>query len=187
MPILGEEPDIFPEDVLEPSDDPNLSWWAIYTLSRKEKLLMRKLREKKIAYYGPLVTRRYKSPAGRIRQSHLPLFANYVFVRGDETERYETVSTGCVSRCVPVVEPLQLVTDLRQIRNLIETGAALTPEERLVPGDYVRVKTGPFAGFEGTVIQRDGHQRLLVAVKFMNQGASAKLDDCQLEFLGKST
>ncbi|QDV68547.1 transcriptional activator RfaH [Rosistilla carotiformis] len=186
MPILGEEPDIFPETVLELPDEPDTQWWALYTRSRQEKQLMRKLRELEIGHYSPVISRRYKSPAGRVRTTHLPLFANYVFVRGTGEARYEAVSTGCVSRCIEIADPTQLVTDLRQIRNLIDTGAALAPEERLVPGDLVRVKSGPFAGFEGTVVQRDGQRRLIVAVRFMNQGASAALDDCQLDFLGKS-
>ncbi|MEZ6089203.1 MAG: KOW motif-containing protein [Pirellulaceae bacterium] len=186
MPLLGEEPDIFPETVLEMPDDDETQWWALYTRSRQEKKLMRMLREQQISYYSPVIPRRYKSPAGRIRQAYLPLFANYVFVRGTGQSRYDAVSTGCVSRCIEVVDRSQLVTDLRQIRDLIQIGAPLAPEERLVPGDLVRVKSGPFAGFEGTVVQRDGQKRLIVAVRFMNQGASAALDDCQLEFIGKS-
>lgn len=186
MPLLGEEPDIFPESVLDLKDDDSTKWWAIYTLSRQEKKLMRKLRELEIGHYSPVIARRYKSPAGRIRTSYIPLFANYVFVRGTGESRFETVSTGCVSQCIEIVDSRQLITDLKQIRKLIDTGAPLSPEERLVPGDKVRVKSGAFAGFEGTVIQRDGQQRLLVAVQFMNQGASAVLDDCQLEFVGKA-
>ncbi|QDV12066.1 transcriptional activator RfaH [Rosistilla oblonga] len=187
MPILGEEPDMFPETILELPDEPDTQWWAMYTRSRQEKQLMRKLRELEVGHYSPVISRRYKSPAGRLRTTHLPLFANYVFVRGTGESRYQAVSTGCVSRCIDIADPTQLVTDLQQIHALIETGAALAPEERLEPGDLVRVKSGPFNGFEGTVVQRDGQRRLIVAVRFMNQGASAVLDDCQLEFLGKST
>lgn len=186
MPILGEEPDIYPETILDLPDDPEAQWWALYTRSRHEKRLMRKLRDMEIGHYSPVISRRYKSPAGRVRTTHLPLFANYVFVRGSGEARFDAVSTGCVSRCIEIADPIQLVTDLKQIRDLIETGAALAPEERLLPGDRVRVKSGPFAGFEGTVVQRDGQKRLIVAVHFMNQGASAALDDCQLEFIGRT-
>lgn len=186
MPILDQEPDIFPDDLLEQPIEAEQSWWAVYTMSRQEKQLMRKLRALEIPHYSPTIMRRYKSPAGRIRTTYLPLFANYVFMRGDEEDRYNTVSTGCVSQCVVVNEPAELVTDLRQIRDLINVGAPLAPEARLEPGDHVRVKSGPMAGFEGSVIQRDGQQRLVVSVRFMNQGASAVLDDCQLEFVGKA-
>ncbi|NLX95919.1 MAG: hypothetical protein GXY83_07070 [Rhodopirellula sp.] len=48
-------------------------------------------------------------------------------------------------------------------------------------GATVRVHTGPFADFEGTILRRDNERRLLVTVRFMEQGASVVLDDCQVE------
>jgi len=77
--------------------------------------------------------------------------------------------------------------DLDQIQRLIETGEPLSPESLLVPGDVVRVKNGSFAGFEGTVVHRQNETRLLVAVNFMQQGASVLLQDCQLEYLRPPT
>lgn len=185
MPILPAEDDIYPLNLFE-SEQVGGPWWAIYTRSRQEKQLMRKLREMNVGFYSPTVARRYRSPAGRVRVSHIPLFANYVFLCGDNDARYEAVCTGTVSRCIEVENADQLVTDLRQIRDLINTGAPLTPESRLEPGDIVRVKSGQFAGFEGTIVRRNRETRLVVAVNFMNQGASVLLEDCQLEFLRSS-
>lgn len=187
MPILGEEPDMFPGTLLEATElEDGFSWWAFYTLSRQEKQLMRKLRDREIAHYSPVIAKRYKSPAGRVRTSHIPLFSNYVFVLGTEDHRYHAVSTGCVSNCIEVTEPEELVADLRQIHRLINTGQPLAPEERLVAGDLVRVKSGPFAGFEGRISQRAGQSHLIVEVRFMNQGASAALDDCEVELVQKA-
>ena len=45
MPILKREEDIFPEDLLANDallSNPDFKWWSIYTLSRREKDLMRK-------------------------------------------------------------------------------------------------------------------------------------------------
>ena len=54
----------------------------MYTMARREKKLMRQLIEEKIAFYAPVIERRYRSPNGRLRKSYEPLFANYVFVCG---------------------------------------------------------------------------------------------------------
>ena len=183
MPILPRETDLFPEDLL---DSPDYSvdgrrWWGLYTLSRREKQLMRKLLVLEIPFFGPTISRRYRSPNGRMRESYQPLFPNYVFVCTDESQRYDSLTTNCVSKCVPVFDTTELVKDLRQIRDLIQTGARLSPESRLVAGNKVRVKTGAFSGFEGVVIRREGEVRLLIAVNFTQQGASIQLDDCQLE------
>ncbi len=203
MPLLKPEQDIWPLHLLdeletEPvessesggsekpaSATPMLAqtetWWALYTLARFEKKLMRKLIDIEIPFYGPMIARRYRSPQGRIRTSVEPLFPNYVFIMGDEMARYKAVSTGSVSRWMPVSDSAELVTDLRQIRRLIQTESPLSPELRLQPGQKVRVKTGVFKGFEGTIIRRENEVRLLISVRYMGRGASVALDDCQLE------
>ena len=184
MPLLAREPDLFPDDLLQQESqgsDPQASWWAVYTLSRREKELMRQLRKLSIPHYGPTILKRVPSPSGRIRNSYLPLFANYVFLYGDEEQRYRAMTTNCVSRTVKVPDGLALVHDLRQVRNLIATGAAITPESRLEAGDPVRVRSGPFAGYEGVVLKRHGEARLLISVGFLQQGASVLLEDCHVE------
>lgn len=181
MPILPKEPDCLPSDLLDDPVSVSSAWWLLYTKSRQEKLLMRHLRVLDIPHYSPMVMRRHRAPNGRVRTIYSPLFANYVFMRGDDETRYQSICTGCVTKAAPITEVEMLVTDLRQIRELIEIGAPLTVESRLIPGQQVRVKTGPFARFEGTVLRRENETRLLVAVRFMDQGVSVKLDDCQLE------
>lgn len=183
MPLLKREQDIWPgnllaEDFATAAQSP---WWAMYTLPRFEKKLMRQLHELEIPFYGPTIGRRYRSPQGRIRTSFEPLFPNYVFVCGDEMARYRAVSTGSVSRWLEVPQPQELVTDLRQIHELIQTEAPLAPENRLEPGQRVRVRSGVFKGFEGVVLRRENEIRLLISVRYMGRGASVALDDCQLE------
>jgi transcription antitermination factor NusG len=181
MPILTKEPDVFPSDLLSSSQALDQPWWAMYTLARQEKKLMRMLAKIDVAFYSPIIPRRYRSPAGRVRTTYEPLFANYVFVCGDEVARHAAVCTGCVSRWMPVGQTQELVEDLRQLHSLILTDAPLAPERRLEPGTKVRIRSGPFAGYEGIVFRRDRETRLQVAVRFMDQGVSVAVEDCQLE------
>lgn len=181
MPLLAAEPTLYPESLFEECREVDDPWWVMYTLSRQEKTLCRHLRAARVPHYCPIIERRYRSPGGRARVTHLPLFSNYVFVRGSESIRYHTVSTGCVSRCLSVSDPAEFVTELRQLHQLIRLGAPLTPEDRLEPGMRVRVKNGPFAGVEGVVIKRHSETRLLVMVNFIQRGASIELGDYELE------
>lgn len=183
MPILPPEADIFPEDLLEGGQGSSVDgpWWVLYTLPRREKDLVRRLRQERIHHYCPLVKKRNRSPSGRVRYSHIPLFPGYVFLAGGEEDRYRAMTTNCVSRCLDVTDVGELAHDLRQIRQLIQSGAPLTPEARLQPGMAIRVRSGPLAGLEGTVVRRRGADRLLVAVRFLQQGASVELDDCSVE------
>lgn len=181
MPLLKRETDLFPPDLLDSPQFESEPWWAVYTLARQEKKLMRQLVAQQIPFYAPVIERRYRSPNGRLRKSFEPLFGNYVFVCGSEEMRYRAVSTGSVSRCMPVPSADELVEDLRQIRDLIAMDAPLSPESRLEPGQRVRIRNGSFAGFEGTVFRRHGDVRLLIAVRFMDQGVSVALADCQVD------
>lgn len=180
MPILKAELDLYPDNLFS-ADPPQGKWWALYTLSRREKELMRRLRQSGISHYGPVIPCSYKSPSGRRRTSHLPLFSNYVFMCGADEQRYQALSSNCISRVIEVPDTAQLFADLKSLRELISVGAPLSPEARIEKGHRVLVKTGAFAGKVGTVIRRQGRMRLLVMVDFLQQGASVDIDDCDVE------
>ena len=191
MPILPKQRDIFPDDLLDAVDgDAGLllppegtQWVAFYTLSRREKDLMRKLEVAGVPFYAPVVRRRLHSPGGRVRSSFVPLFPGYVFSRVDDEQRRTALATNTVARWIPIVDERMLVSDLRAIKRLIDTDKPLTPEARLEPGQAVRVRSGALRGLEGTVIKRRGAERLMVAVRFLNQGASIEVEDVDLERL----
>jgi len=183
MPILPREPAIYPDDLFSeqvdlPTDAP---WWAIYTLSRREKDLMRRLRAMEIPFYCPLIARKTKSPSGRVRKSHVPLFSGYVFAQGDSEQRLQILQTNCVSRTLEVDDAAQLLLDLNQIHQLIDAEVPMTVESKIEPGQPVRVISGPFAGLEGVVLQRRGVEHLIVSVQFLQQGAAVEIEDFQVE------
>ena len=181
MPILPQEPDMYPEHLLEQEAAPESVWRVVYTLSRREKDLMRRLRVSKVPHYGPLVKRRTQSPSGRSRESFVPLFPGYIFMYCGDDGRYEAMKTNCISSCLDVADQQQLVFDLQQIRQLINSDAPLTPEQKISPGTRVRVRAGSMAGLEGIVLKRRAETRLLVAIEFLQQGASVSIEDYQLE------
>lgn len=183
MPILPKQRDIFPGDLLDRDPPPPAAarWVAFYTLSRREKDLMRKLEAGGLPFYAPLVKRRLRSASGRARSSFVPLFPGYVFSRVDDEQRRAALATNTIARWIPIADEEMLLRDLRSIKRLIDTEQPLTPESRLEPGQHVRVRSGPLLGLEGTVIKRRGEERLQVAVRFLNQGASIELEDVDLE------
>ena len=191
MPILPKQQDIYPNDLLDVVEggagrEPPVvggRWVAFYTLSRREKDLMRKLQAAGVPFYAPMVRRRLHSPGGRVRASYVPLFPGYVFSLVDDEQRRTALATNTVARWIPIVDERMLVDDLRAIKRLIDTERPLTPEARIEPGQAVRVRTGALRGLEGTVVKRRGAERLLVAVRFLNQGASIELEDVDLERL----
>jgi hypothetical protein len=192
MPILAQEPCMFPDDLLqEPTDadspDPDRPetervWWVVYTKSRQEKSLARDLGCMQVPFYLPLVPRDHLIRGRRVR-SQIPVFAGYLFLFGTPDERVDALTTNRISRILPVPPPLQdvLVRDLRQLAALIAVGAPLTVEQRLCPGRKVCIRTGSMAGIEGTIVQRRGGDRLLIAVNFLQQGVSVEINDFMVD------
>jgi transcription antitermination factor NusG len=182
MPILREEPSLFPETLLEeaPQDVADRRWLALYTKARQEKSVARELLKQQIPFYLPLVKKTTVS-RNRRRTSQMPLFGGYLFIYGAEEERIRCLATNRISRVLAVEQPEQLVFDLRQFQRLIAANAPLTIESRLAPGRRVRVRQGAFVDLEGVVLKRRGETRLLVAINFLQQGASFEIDDFLLE------
>ena len=156
--------------------------WQPHGLALKKLISALQVRE--VPHYCPLYEKRYRSPNGRIRSSFNPLFANYVFVHGTDEERYQALTTNQICRMAHVVDEHQLVVELRQVQAAIESGIPLTPESKLVRGQRVRVKSGPFRGFEGQIIRREGKTRLLLTIAFLESGVSMELDECQVGLIG---
>lgn len=185
MPILRAERCLYPDNLLEtplPCQE-ECRWWVLCTRPRQEKAVSRHLDVHQVPFYLPLIknARVYR---GRRRTSYNPLFPGYVFMQGGDQERIISLNSARLARILPVEDAEQLRTDLQRIAWLIATDAPLTPESRLVAGQRVRVRNGPFGGLEGTVLKRRGRNRLLVSVNFVQRGASIDIDDCQLEYIG---
>jgi len=183
MPILKEEPSLYPETLLDeaPLDVADRRWFALYTKARQEKSLARELLKHRIPFYLPLVKKTNVS-RGRKRISRMPLFGGYVFLFGADEERVRCLATNRISRVLAVERPRAACFRLAAVLpDLIAANAPLTIEARLAPGRRVRVRQGAFAGLEGTVLKRRGETRLLVAINFLQKGASVEIDDFSLE------
>lgn len=182
MPILPAEPDLYPDGLFD--DDSataaGRSWLVLHTKPRQEKSLARGLRSAGVPFYLPTIRRRSRV-RGRVVSAHVPLFAGYLFLLGTREDRLAALTTNRVVRTLPVGDQALLWHDLRQVRRLIVSGAAITPEDRLGPGAAVEVTHGPLAGLRGTIIRTATGRRFVVQVDFIQRGASVLLDDCVLQ------
>ncbi|MBN2294086.1 MAG: antitermination protein NusG [Pirellulales bacterium] len=194
MPFAELVTNYFPEDLLDGSppkaslalsvpSDPfpkTRQWWVLHTKHQQEKALARQLLSIGIPFYLPLVSKDHLIRGKRV-QSQIPLFGCYLFLYGTDEEYLLAIKTNRVISVLNVPDQWQLLHDLRRLQRLIMSGRPLTIEKRLQVGQKVRVRRGPFANIEGTIIKRRGTSRLLVAVDFLQQGASIAIDDFVVE------
>src|SRR5207245_2119577 len=90
------------------------------------------------------------------------------------------MSTRRVVSALSVVEQEGLWHNLCQVHRLITSGQPITPEDQLVPGNVVEIRSGPLAGLRGKILQRASRRRFVVEVDFIQRGASVLLDDFAL-------
>jgi transcriptional antiterminator RfaH len=178
MPILRIEVDRYPDNLFGGGADAEIGarWWVLHTRPRQEKSLARDLLFGRIPFYLPQVEHRSIS-RGRIFRSRIPLFTGYLFLLGDDRRRVAALATRHVVRALPVVEQEKLAEELAQVHRLIESGAPITPEDRLAPGSPVEICSGPLAGLRGVILRAGTRKRFIVKVDFIHQGASVELDD----------
>ncbi len=159
----------------------NFSWYALYARSRHEKKLHELLTRKGIESFLPLrhFQRRWSDRRKEITE---PLFKGYLFVRIPFSDRVDVLKTpGAVrfvgpSPLMPVAVPER---DLESIRTFLNHNISIDPFPYLKEGTRVYVRSGPFKGAEGYVVQRDKQCRLVISLDLLMQSVSVQVPaDC---------
>ncbi|CAN5326751.1 hypothetical protein BH10PLA2_BH10PLA2_18410 [soil metagenome] len=183
MPVLDEETPLFPPELFDAQLDPAVLhekvWWVLHTKPRQEKSLARELIVRQVPFYLPQTQKRSRV-RGRVMTSHVPLFAGYLFLMADPQDRITALTTNRIVNSIAVQDQARLWNDLRQIHKLIATGAPVTPEDKLGPGDVVEIRSGSLMGLRGTILATATGRRFVVKVDFIQRGASVLIDDIAL-------
>lgn len=186
MPIAPPIPAVWPSTLFDetPHDGGSTPWCAFHVRPRSEKVVSRRLRENgEIGYFLPYSVEKRKYQRRQVEVQNL-LFPGYVFVRGDRD-----AIRNCQYRIPGVVKCLEdsnqdsLHRSLSAVQALLESGAAITPEERLQPGMAVEITSGPLAGHRGVVLENKKALRFLVRLDFIQQGVSVAIDGSMVRAL----
>jgi transcription antitermination factor NusG len=172
MPILRKESDFFPDDLFDLSLE-DAPWVIAHLRSRQEKSVARLLLEAQKPFYLPQIEHKTRRN-GRTFVSHLPLFPGYIFLRSVEGLRQTLWRTSAVVQLIDVPDQAQVNAELLQIRQLQASGAVLTPQVDLVPGDTVRITEGAFSGYSGVVVEERGSLRLVVSVSILRKSVAVE-------------
>ena len=174
MPLLPKEADLFPDDLFALPVE-QFPWCVAHVRSRQEKVLARRLFHKQIAFYLPQVERVVERSSRRFR-SYLPLFAGYLFFRGDDEARDVALRSGVVARLIDVDDQPLLNEQLAQIRRLQLAGASFEVYEDLLPDDVVAITEGPFRGYVGSVVRSARGDRLVVSLSLLRKSVAVEFN-----------
>jgi hypothetical protein len=156
------------------------TWWLAHTKPRCEKAFAWDLHAAGIPYFLPMITRVIYS-GGRKRRVMSPLFSSYVFINGGAEARHRALLTGRLCQIIPVLDQEQLTAELSQVGRVLAGEAMLDPYPFAAVGRRCRVRGGPFARIEGTVIERESVTRLVLQVSLLGQGIALQIDTDLLE------
>jgi len=163
-----------------PSGD-SQHWYVAYTLPRHEKAVAHRLWIQKIASYVPLYTdeRHWRN---RRLEVELPLFPGYVFVRMALTDRVHVLSHPGVVRLLTANGEIAPIPDaeMQRLQACVATWK-VRPFPFFVSGKRVRIKSGPFAGLEGTILRRHGKRKMIVTLDLIQSAMVLDLDPAQAQ------
>jgi transcription antitermination factor NusG len=153
------------------------AWTVAYCKPRQEKALGWDLCRRDVSYFLPMVVRQTSS-GGRRRRNLYPLFPSYLFIAGDESARLSALRTDRIVKFIEVGESEQ--TRLRREISSLEAALRNRPESlelypRLIPGNWVRITSGPMKDIEGVVVQVHNKRKLLLGVSVLGVGATVEI------------
>ena len=155
-------------------------WMVLHTRARQEKAVARHLAASGVEFDLPLVER-VTVTRGRKHRSEVPLFAGYLFVRGERQDAYDAIATKRVASFLEVQDQELLVAELARIHRALESGLPIEEYPQIAIGQRARVTKGPLMGTEGVVIEEARRTCLVLHVEILGRGASVEIERDLLE------
>ncbi len=152
-------------------------WYALYTKPRHEFKAEKDLLVAGLEYYLPKVTT-LKQWSDRKKKVTEPLFRGYIFLYGNDAERYLALQSPAILstvnwKGVPAHIPEWEIENLKML--LSEKPEAFVGE-KIEKGTRVKIIEGPFSGVEGIVFDNSRNERMLaVTIDFLNRSVSVRL------------
>jgi transcription antitermination factor NusG len=161
------------------------SWLAAYTRSRHENRVTSQLSCKGVESLLPTYAK-FSRWSDRIRRSQAPLFPGYVFVHVSDAERIAVLQTVGVVNLVSVGGKAVRLGDeeVERLRACAARPSEVSPHPYLKLGHRVRVKHGPFAGWEGILVEKQNSARLVITVDQIMKAVSINLNGADVESVG---
>lgn len=152
------------------------NWYALYTKPRSEFKAAEQLEINKINYYLPTVTTT-KQWSDRKKKITEPIIRGYIFINADEKERLLSLEQYSIVRCVtergrPAVIP---EWQIKNLMKMLEYDGDFFVLNKLVPGQRVKIKDGPFMGVEGIYHENENDKMIAVSIELLNRSVIAHL------------
>jgi transcription termination/antitermination protein NusG len=162
--------------------DGSLDWYVVHLRSRHHAHVETNLHELGYKVFAPTYSPLARI-GGRAHRSKQPLFPGYLFCALNPERRLPVLMVGGVIGILGAGKTLIPVApeEIDAIRRAVASGLYYEPVPNFLPGDRVRVASGPLAGVVGVVAQHKGVRSLLISISLLNRSVAVELDKTSLE------
>jgi transcriptional antiterminator NusG len=188
--IMGGPSDCHINEPLGPVCHPKLSgseqsWFAVYVQVNHEKEVHKRLEQRAVECFLPLLEC-WSKRLDRRKKIHAPLFPGYVFVHTalDNYAALTIIKTpGALSFIKNSEGPLPIPGyQIDSLKTMLCSAQPVSIHAYLKKGDLVQVTRGPLAGCIGILNRVDARKgRLFVSLDIIKQSASVELDTEDVE------
>jgi transcription antitermination factor NusG len=171
--------------ILEPKEDGHWApsseeWYALYVQVNHEKEIVKRLEQKEICCFLPLMET-WSKRLDRRKRIQLPFFPGYVFVYVllDNYMNLNIVKTpGALNLLRNSEGPLSIPSyQIENLQTMIKSTQPLELHHYLKEGDWVHVVRGPLVGCIGILNRLDPKRgRLILSVDIIRKSVSVELD-----------
>ena len=162
------------------------AWYAIWTRSHCERLVLDQLSAKGFAAFLPEIGV-WSKRQGKMHVVPAPMFPGYLFVK-QRMDKHAYIEMQKVRGLVRILEDgwtrLTPIPDqeVEAVERVQQAGVPMFRHGALQEGDHVRVTGGPLTGVEGMFIEdHPGTGRLVVSVGLLGRGVAVEIDGTSVE------
>lgn len=157
-----------------------ISWFALYVQVNHEKEVAKRLEQKSIASFLPMMEC-WSRRRDRRKRISLPLFPGYVFlhtVLDNYTSVHVLKTPGALSMIKNSEGPLPIPDhQIDSLKIMLGSSEPVSVHPYLKEGEWVHVVCGPLTGCTGTLLRLDSRKgRLAVSVDIVRKAVSVELN-----------
>ncbi len=148
-----------------------LNWYVMYTTSRAEKKVSKRLLEKGVENFLPMVEE-LRQWSDRKKKVQKALFNGYIFVKTSKAQLWEALQVPGAVKFVNFSGEHATVRDeeIEAIKRIVETGVAVeTDSSEIGKGEMVNILGGPLQGMHGECVNRGNKDYFIIRIPGINQ------------------
>lgn len=162
------------------------NWFVMRTKPRNENKVFLQVQKKNIEIFYPVLPM-IKIWSDRKKKIFLPMFPGYLFVYGDEEERYNAIAntSGAMGYLMYAKKPAVVTQkEINSIKlSLAEPERVKVDKMSIRQGDLVEITNGPFAGLMGFVVEFRGTYKIVVNIIELNASINIELLQSEMKLI----